>query len=209
MNFCSGRVKLISKYPKTLYICSSQIRYVFGHITFKFRVKMNPSIKRFNNQSCVVAIVVIALFFGTARADSNLETVDFTLPDIDGNLHSLSDYRGEWIIVNFWATWCAPCIKEIPELIELSKLSDPVKPVVIGIDFEEIDKVQLREFMNSLNMDYLVLIVGEAPLIPFEPLKGMPTTFIVSPQGQIVFRKIGAVTKEILLNELNDRTQTQ
>ncbi len=165
--------------------------------------------KLFENQSCVIAIAVIALFLGTVRADSNLETVDFTLPDIDGKLHSLSDYRGEWVIVNFWATWCAPCIKEIPDLIELSKLSDPVQPVVIGIDFEEIDKIQLREFMNSLNMDYLVLIVGESPLIPFEPLKGMPTTFIVSPQGQIVFRKIGAVTKEILLNELNDHTQSQ
>ena len=161
------------------------------------------------NQTCVIVIAMITLFLGTVRADSILETVDFTLPDIDGNLHSLSDYRGEWVIVNFWATWCAPCIKEIPDLIELSKLSDPVRPVVIGIDFEEIDKIQLREFMNSLNMDYLVLIVGEAPLIPFEPLKGMPTTFIVSPQGQIVFRKIGAVTKEILLHELNDRTQTQ
>ena len=182
---------------------------MFGCTTFEFKAKVRFLKKLSGNQTWVIAIAVVALFLGTVRADSILETVDFTLPDIDGKLHSLSDYRGEWVIVNFWATWCAPCIKEIPELIELSKLSDPVRPVVIGIDFEEIDKVQLREFMNSLNMDYLVLIVGEAPLIPFEPLKGMPTTFIVSPQGQIVFRKIGAVTKEILLNELNDRTQSQ
>ena len=207
MNFCSGRVKF--KISENFVQLQQSNRYMFGRTTYEFKVKMSFFKKRFENQTCVIALVAIALFFGTVRADSNLETVDFTLPDVDGNLHSLSDYRGEWVIVNFWATWCAPCIKEIPELIELSKLSDPVQPVVIGIDFEEIDKVQLREFMNSLNMDYLVLIVGEAPLIPFEPLKGMPTTFIVSPQGQIVFRKIGAVTKEILLNELNDRIQTQ
>ena len=74
----------------------------------------------------MIAIAVVALILGTVRADSNLKIVNFTLPDIDGKLHSLSDYRGEWVIVNFWATWCAPCIKEIPDLIELSKLSDPV-----------------------------------------------------------------------------------
>ena len=207
MNFCSGRVKF--KTSENFVQQQQSNRYMFCCTTFEFKTKVKFLNKLSGNQICVIVIAMIALFLGAVRADSILETVDFTLPDIDGNLHSLSDYRGEWVIVNFWATWCAPCIKEIPDLIELSKLSDPVQPAVIGIDFEEIDKVQLREFMNSLNMDYLVLIVGEAPLIPFEPLKGMPTTFIVSPQGQIVFRKIGAVTKEILLNELNDRTQTQ
>ena len=207
MNFCSGRVKF--KTSENFVQQQQSNRYMCGRTTYEFKLRKSFFKKRFENQTCVIALVAIALFFGTVRADSNLETVDFTLPDIDGKLHSLSDYRGEWVIVNFWATWCAPCIKEIPDLIELSKLSNPVQLVVIGIDFEEIDNTQLREFMNSLNMDYLVLIVGEAPLIPFEPLKGMPTTFIVSPQGQIVFRKIGAVTKEILLNELNDHTQSQ
>lgn len=128
--------------------------------------------------------------------------MDFTLPDIHGNMHSLSDFREQWVIVNFWATWCAPCIKEIPELIEVSKLTEPVKPVVIGIDFEEIQTEDLLKFVEAMNMDYLVLRVGGSPLIPFEPLKGLPTTFIVSPDGAIVFRKISSVTKETLIREL-------
>ncbi len=131
------------------------------------------------------------------------EPAEFTLPDIDGKMHSLSDYRGQWVIVNFWATWCAPCIKEIPELSEVSKMTEPVQPVVIGIDFEEVDTAYLRQFMDQLEMDYLVLRIGDAPLIPFEPLKGMPTTFIVSPQGHIVFTKVGAVTKQQLEEQLN------
>ena len=146
-------------------------------------------------------LFAFALFASTVTASEQI--VDFTLPDINGKSHSLSDYRGQWVIVNFWATWCGPCIEEIPELIEVSKLTDPVTPVVIGIDFEEIDTESLLEFINALKMDYLVLRIGERPLVPFEPLKGMPTTFIVSPEGKIVFRKIAAVTKEILVEQLN------
>ena len=145
-------------------------------------------------------LFAFALFASTVTASE--QVVDFTLPDINGKSHSLSDYRGQWVIVNFWATWCGPCIEEIPELIEVSKLTDPVTPVVIGIDFEEIDTESLLEFTNALKMDYLVLRIGERPLVPFEPLKGMPTTFIVSPEGKIVFRKIAAVTKEILVEQL-------
>lgn len=152
----------------------------------------------------VIFSLSIFLVFSFVKADEMSVEVDFTLPDIENQLHSLSDYRGQWVIVNFWATWCGPCIKEIPDLIEVSKISDPVKPVVIGIDFEEIDTDSLTRFMESMKMDYLVLLIGEKPLIPFEPLKGMPSTFIVSPEGHIVSKHIGAVTKEVLLVELNE-----
>lgn len=156
----------------------------------------------------VGTFLVAALLFSSTAAASE-EFVDFTLPDIHGKSHNLSDYRGQWVIVNFWATWCAPCIKEIPELIEVSRLTDPVTPVVIGIDFEEIETEILLEFVNALKMDYLVLRIGEQPLVPFEPLKGMPTTFIVSPEGKIVYRKIAAVTKEILVEELRALTKSE
>ena len=155
-----------------------------------------------------LALLLLMGGIGLAPASED-EVVDFTLPDITGKMHSLSDYRGHWVVVNFWATWCAPCIKEIPELIEVSKLTDPVTPVVIGIDFEEIETEPLQEFMDELKMDYLVLRIGEKPLVPFEPLKGLPTTFIVSPEGKIVFRKISAVDKETLVAELRARVQSE
>ena len=135
------------------------------------------------------------------------QAVDFTLPDPDGQMHSLSDFRGEWVVVNFWATWCSPCLKEIPDLIEISKLSDPVPVVVIGIDFEEIETARLKKFIEGLKINYLILRVGESPLIPFEPLKGLPTTFIVSPDGEIVYTKVGATTKDMLISELTNQLE--
>lgn len=156
-----------------------------------------------------VGAILAASVLLVSTVTASQEIVDFTLPDIHGKSHSLSDYRGQWVIVNFWATWCAPCIKEIPELIEVSRLTVPVTPVVIGIDYEEIDTESLLKFVKALKMDYLVLRIGEQPLIPFEPLKGLPTTFIVSPEGKIVYRKIAAVTKEILVEELKALTKSE
>ncbi len=146
-----------------------------------------------------ILLIVTMVVSGTSWSS---EEVDFALPDPAGQVHRLSDFRGEWVIVNFWATWCAPCLKEIPDLIELSKLTEPVSVVVIGIDFEEIETAALNQFIAALKINYLILRVGESPLIPFEPLKGLPTTFIVSPAGHIVFTKVGATTKKMLLKQL-------
>ncbi len=150
-----------------------------------------------------ILLSVVLTLMTTTAANAQSEKVDFTLADIDGKMHSLSDFRGQWVIVNFWATWCSPCIQEIPHLNKLSKITEPVQPFVIGIDFEEIDKDSLQQFMDKLEMDYLVLLVGDAPLIPFEPLKGMPTTFLVSPNGEIAAKWIGAVTEQKVLEKLS------
>lgn len=147
----------------------------------------------------VIGFITVLVCLNQSLAD---EPVDFTLPDPDGELHSLSDFRGEWVIVNFWATWCSPCLKEIPELVEMTNLADPVPVVVIGIDFEEIDTNALKKFMEVFKINYLILRVGDSPLIPFEPLKGLPTTFIVSPNGHIVFTKVGPTTREQLIEQL-------
>ncbi len=152
----------------------------------------------------VAGLCFAAAVFFAASSDmaQSAEAADFTLPDPDGRMHSLSDFRGEWVVVNFWATWCSPCLAEIPDLIEVSQIIDPAPVTVIGIDFEEIETDRLKRFIETLNISYLILRIGESPLIPFEPLKGLPTTFIVSPEGEIVYTHVGATTKSQLIEEL-------
>lgn len=163
---------------------------------------MKPFLKKF-----AFVLLYSTVCFLAAPVHAQSLVVDFELSDIHGKMHRLSDYRGQWVIVNFWATWCAPCLEEIPMLREIAKMEEPVQPVVIGIDFEEIEKESLQEFIEEFEIDYLVLLIGDTPLIPFEPLKGMPTTFVVSPEGKIVYRHVGLVTKETLLNILSKYSQ--
>ena len=121
------------------------------------------------------------------------QAVDFTLPDVDGRPLKLSHYRGRWVLVNFWATWCGPCLREIPELTWLfEKRSSRV--IVIGVNFETINRRSLKNFIRKHKINYPVVRIGDEPLIPFEPLPGLPSTFFVSPQGEYVARHVGALT---------------
>ena len=131
-----------------------------------------------------------------ASAGGN-ELVDFQLLDLSGHKHALSDYRDRWVIINFWATWCGPCIKEIPELVELQrKYRTTVQ--VLGINFEQSTTNNIRRYGNQLDINYPILRITDEPLVPFEPLKGLPTTFIVSPKGKIIHRHLGPMSYEQL-----------
>ncbi len=125
---------------------------------------------------------------------AHAEVVDFTLADANGVEHKLSDYLGKWLVINFWATWCAPCLKETPELSQFHNHHKDNDAIVLAIDFEEIDLASLRAFIKEQSMSYPVLRAGSMRLTPFEPLLGLPSTFLVSPQGMYVDKHVGPIT---------------
>ena len=140
----------------------------------------------------VAMLVLLAAATSTARADS--QHVDFSLPDVDGRMHRLSDYRGKWVVINFWATWCGPCMVEIPELMRFHERHRDDDAVVIGVNFEEIETPDLVRFIDEMGINYLVVRAGDTPVLPFEPLKGLPSTFFVDPHGEYVASHVGPVT---------------
>jgi len=129
-----------------------------------------------------------------ATAPAFAEQVDFTLPDIEGKAVSLSDYRGKWVVVNYWATWCPPCLEEIPELVSLHE-ENTDKLVVLGVSFEEVNNDYLKEFVDSHMMTYPVMRTDPMPSTILGPVSGLPTTYIISPQGERVARQEGPVTQ--------------
>jgi thiol-disulfide isomerase/thioredoxin len=125
------------------------------------------------------------------------EPVDFTLRKLGGGSTSLSDYRGEWVVVNYWATWCAPCRKEMPELSELHDERDGL--TVLGLAFEELSDSDFMEFLEDAPVSYPILKVDVyQPPEPFGAPRVLPTTIILDKEGRAVKAFLGPVTREAI-----------
>lgn len=139
-----------------------------------------------------LAVLALALVAAATQGSAGA-TVDFERVDLAGRPLTLSAFRGRWVVVNFWATWCGPCVREIPMLNAFHR--DRADVSVIGVNFEEIDDETLLGFVEEFDIVYPVVRAGSQPLLPFEPLKGLPSTFVVSPSGEITAARVGEVER--------------
>lgn len=125
------------------------------------------------------------------------EMINFTLPELDGKKHSLDEWRGKVIVLNFWATWCPPCREEIPLLIALQKkrAADGLQVVSVAID----NKTAVMLYRQSAGINYPVLMNSDDALdliARYGNSSGaLPFTVIIDRSGAIAVRKLGAFTK--------------
>ena len=122
--------------------------------------------------------------------------LDFTLKDMNGHDVRLADYRGKPILINFWATWCGPCMLETPELVELAADYRDSELVILGISTDDTAE-QIRPFAARYKVSY-PLLVGrdrEDVFSAFGLGAGIPTTVFVRPDGSIAARLLGINTK--------------
>lgn len=116
---------------------------------------------------------------------------------IDGGGFDLAEHRGQWVVVNFWATWCAPCLKEMPELSALDAMREHVQ--VVGLAYEEIEPDDMRAFLQKHPVVYPIAIVDTFdPPADFDTPPGLPMTYLIGPEGQVVEKILGPVTAESL-----------
>jgi len=141
---------------------------------------------------------LFAVFVLLFAASVNAEPVDYSLPDMNGKMHALADYRGKWIIVNYWATWCPPCQEEIPDLVSFHESHKDEDAVVLGINYEDVGKEQLAAFVDSFMISYPILRSEPQASTPLGSIPGLPTTYIIAPDGSPVARQVGPVTKKQL-----------
>lgn len=144
-----------------------------------------------------VGLILLALALG---ASVRAEGLNFTLSALNGSSVRLADFRGQWVIVNFWATWCTPCLLEMPEL-EAFYQTQRGRVAVIGVNFEELASGEIRPFVERLGITFPIALSG-GKLIPGFPLKGLPTTFLVSPTGHLADTHLGTVSAALLTERL-------
>lgn len=147
----------------------------------------------------LMALITVLLISPVVLA----EPAEFTLPDVNGKQHNLSDYRGKWVVVNYWATWCPPCLTEIPELVDFHEDHKDKDAVVLGINFEDIGTNGLKRFTEEYFINYPVLMTKPAPSSALGVIPGLPTTYLVSPEGEVVARQVGPVTAKLIAEFIN------
>ena len=117
----------------------------------------------------------------------------FSLTDMQGKTHTLSAHQGKWVLVNLWATWCIPCLTEMPELEALHKSRHDL--VILGVAVDAQNPRRVAQFAGKMQVTYPIIMGNEALVKQFKA-RGYPTSILYDPSGELVLFKEGAVTRK-------------
>jgi len=124
---------------------------------------------------------------------------DFSIQDLQGNTLKLADYKGKVLVVNFWATWCPPCRKEIPDFVEAYKELKSEGLEILGLSVDEMTAPALVEWTRKMGVNYPVALATPEIITAYEPGDFIPATIIIDRKGMIRFRQSELMTKETLV----------
>lgn len=122
---------------------------------------------------------------------------ELSVTTLDGGHFDLAAQRGKWVIVNFWATWCTPCIKEMPDISEFVAARKDV--AAIGLAWDDVEKAELDAFAKAHPVSYpLAQVDVYKPLPGFETPRGLPTTYLIAPDGRVAKKFLGPLSGDDL-----------
>ena len=138
--------------------------------------------------------------FAAAPAETSVSAPAFALVDVNGNSVSLRNFKGKVVVLDFWATWCPPCKREIPDFIKLQSEYGPKGLQIVGIALDQLDKV--RAFASANGMNYPVLLGTNDVAARYGGVEAIPTTFIIDKTGKIAVKFEGFRSKATFESEI-------
>jgi thiol-disulfide isomerase/thioredoxin len=129
--------------------------------------------------------------------------VDWSLKDKNGAHYTLSGLEGKWVLVNFWAPWCPPCLQEMPDLDAMQHQHSDLQ--VIGVAVMYGSRKEVTDTVNKLSVSYPIVFGNEDTAGDFGGLDGMPTSFLYSPSGKLVGRHQGILTQNEIERVIQQR----
>lgn len=130
---------------------------------------------------------------GASVVQQTVAVPTLKLPAVSGEVYDLAAHRGKWVVVNFWATWCAPCLKEMPELSALHTMRENIE--VVGLAYEDIALEQMQAFLKDHPVSYPIVIVDTyQPPKDFATPRGLPMTYLIGPDGKLAKQFLGPVS---------------
>ncbi len=144
------------------------------------------------------AVLAAALLLAAPVHAAMPEQPTLKLTTLDGKPYDLAAQRGHWVIVNYWATWCVPCIQEMPAISKFVS-EHKNKVAAIGIAYDDSDPADIKDFLSKHPVGYPVAQVTlDKPLKDFDEPRGLPTTWLIGPDGKVAKRFVGPVDERSL-----------
>jgi thiol-disulfide isomerase/thioredoxin len=145
-----------------------------------------------------VALAATLVATAAPALAGNVEAPAFSVKSLDGRSVRFSDYRNRPVIVDFWATWCAPCRASMPHLNDLNLRYGPKGLAVIGMSVDDTGPLPVRRFASGLGLKFTLAMANDDILDAYGPIRSIPTTIFINRKGEIVRRVVGYIDKETL-----------
>jgi thiol-disulfide isomerase/thioredoxin len=138
-------------------------------------------------------------------AASSVAANEFVFKDMQGKIQRLSDYNGKWVLVNFWATWCPPCLEEIPDLVDMHNARQAKDFVVIGIAMSS-SRESVLSFAKQMSISYPIVLGDDKAAAQIGRIDALPTSYLYDPNGKLVSYQSGMLTREVLENYIRSKS---